>query len=110
MTDEYIKRDDAIEAVWKRIKQIGYEDNPYVLSIRQAVREIPAADAAPVKHGRWVETEEEICWHTENAVECSECGESYILDEWGYDEFKRFMNFCPNCGAKMDKEEDDESV
>lgn len=48
MPDEYIKRDDALQAVWKRIQQIGDSTNPFVLSIRQVVREVPAADVAPV--------------------------------------------------------------
>ena len=48
--DDYIKRDDAVYAVIVRIKQIGMEDNPLVLSIRQAVRDIPAADVEPVIH------------------------------------------------------------
>ena len=48
MPDEYIKQFDAMTAIYKRIKQIGMENNPYVLSIRQAILDIPAADVAPV--------------------------------------------------------------
>lgn len=40
---DLIRRDDAIEAVYTRIKQIGLENDPYVLSIRQAIRDMPAA-------------------------------------------------------------------
>lgn len=39
--DDLISRQEAIDAVYKRIKQIGYEDNPYVLSIRQTIRDLP---------------------------------------------------------------------
>lgn len=42
--DDLIRREDAIDAVIERIKQIGYEGNPYVLSIRQAIRDIPSAE------------------------------------------------------------------
>lgn len=38
---DLIRRDDAIEAVYTRIKQIGLENDPYVLSIRQAIRDVP---------------------------------------------------------------------
>lgn len=50
---------------------------------------LPAADVAPVRHGRWL-------YHTlidgHIHAECSECHKIRIID-----------NFCPNCGAKMDE-------
>ena len=58
---------------------------------KREIAEMPAADVAPVVHGRW------------NADEtCSVCGEKSTegLDatKWNY----WFPNYCPNCGAKMD--------
>lgn len=50
----------------------------------------PAADVAEVRHGRWIEN-----------TFCSCCG--------GFDEddkgniIQSFHNYCPNCGARMDK-------
>ena len=38
-----INKQAAIDAVYERIKQIGYENNPLVLSIRQAIRDLPSA-------------------------------------------------------------------
>ena len=38
-----INREDALDAVYERIRQIGYENNPLVLSIRQVVRDLPPA-------------------------------------------------------------------
>ena len=49
------------------------------------------------KQGRW---EEYV--NIKGVVRCSECNDTYIYREWG-DEGKWY--FCPNCGAKMDKEE-----
>lgn len=46
--DVYIKQADAVFAVQNRIEQIGMENNPYVCSIRQAVRDVPAADVETV--------------------------------------------------------------
>lgn len=45
----------------------------------------PAADVAPVRHGRWL--------HRKNGVAyCSECKIDTVEDE---------TNYCPNCGADM---------
>lgn len=38
-----VNREDALDAVYERIKQIGYEHNASVLSIRQAIRDLPSA-------------------------------------------------------------------
>ena len=43
-----INGDATVDAVDKRIRQIGYENDPLVLSIRQAVREVKPVDAVPV--------------------------------------------------------------
>lgn len=51
------------------------------------------ADEEKVSHGEWLERKD-------NVFECSCCG--YQFDNEGY---LHFFNFCPNCGAKMDKEE-----
>ncbi len=48
------------------------------------------------KHGRWVKVGNGDCCY-----KCSECGflrDAYILD---------VGNYCPQCGAQMDKEEND---
>lgn len=55
----------------------------------------PAADVAPVRHGRWIPSDYiGDCCYT-----CSECGferDVYLLDVGDY---------CPACGARMDKED-----
>ena len=40
-TNDLINRGDAIEAVNERIMQIGYDNETLVLSIRQAIRDVP---------------------------------------------------------------------
>ena len=54
----------------------------------------PAADVVPVRHGRWN-------WIGFN-IECSECG------HMPYFECTEMPNYCPNCGALMDKDGDGE--
>lgn len=40
---DLIDRQAAIDAVYERIRQIGYENYLYVLSIGQAIRDLPSA-------------------------------------------------------------------
>lgn len=51
----------------------------------------PAADVAPVVHGRWVT-------HYRSGTPVPEGYVSTCCDMWN----SRKRNYCPNCGAKMD--------
>ncbi len=60
---------------------------------RKLIEEAPAADVVEVVHSAWVWTEEGEADYDKYWA-CPICNEkSYI-----------HHNFCPNCGAKMDKE------
>lgn len=61
----------------------------------EASREAPTIEAVPVRHGKWITKST----GGEYFDCCSECG--YV--EWG-DPNK----YCPNCGAKMDAEREEE--
>lgn len=68
------------------------------------VAEIPAADVAPVVHGRWFDTGVEN--ETGNIYFCSVCNK-YNNPNKKDVEMKRAKekpNYCPNCGARMDGE------
>lgn len=55
---------------------------------------MPTIDAEPVRHGKWMEKRETSKFHV-RYFECSECrAASY--------RYQVRMNYCPNCGAKMD--------
>lgn len=54
----------------------------------KVVSEMPAADVAPVRHGRWIIIESD----EEQFFLCSECENKEYWES----------NFCPSCGAKMD--------
>lgn len=68
--------------------------------------DIPAADVAPVVHGRWIGVDNSFWKPTHSSdipvfrktYRCSECGRRTAIAE----------NYCPSCGAKMDKEETNE--
>jgi hypothetical protein len=69
---------------------------------------IPTADVVPVRHGRWV-TKKDACG-TDYTI-CSACEtEIQWRDRRGVMLKVDMQNapFCPNCGAKMDKDGDGE--
>lgn len=92
---EYIEREAALALV----KPDAPEDEKAAVTIatakklaRSLVRRAPAADVAPVVHGRWKA-------YGAVLLECQNCGEIYSMlggnagMSW---------NYCPNCGARMD--------
>lgn len=60
----------------------------------RAIRNIPAADVAPVRHGQWIDCEDDYSSY----VRCSVCEDEFT--SWEAD--CAITNFCPNCGARMD--------
>lgn len=92
---EYIKREDAINLLWL----FADESCASVVSDFEAV---PSADVAEVRHGRWIELDE--C--ANEGVYCSVCHKKvYKIDyAWSNNPVKMKSPYCPNCGARMDKE------
>lgn len=64
-------------------------------------------DASPVGHAKWIDTYKNF-----ETAECSSCHSQFEVTFGGesngalWDGFKSFYKYCPNCGAKMDLEED----
>lgn len=92
MPDEYISRAEALTAL--------QDSDLFNTTERQlrAIRELPAADVAPVVHGRWDDSGRYTFPGGSTAVRCTNCGcalteSEYRLNNW---------NYCPVCGAKMD--------
>ena len=89
---EYIERKDLLELY--RMDDPILNENGHVplLVIRQNIMDIPAADVAPVVHGRWTHLGgDEWC--------CSACG-FVITTEGSW--YKPTKKYCEDCGAKMD--------
>ena len=67
---------------------------------KDLINEMPiiASDVAPVRHGRWINAYPDI---EPNPMFmygiCSECGFEQGIS--------KYLNYCPNCGAKMDLED-----
>ena len=89
---EYLEKE-----AFKSWMEENITENPMILT---AIDYAPSTDAESVRHGHWIEHDEDI-WS--NEAECSEChkriGHSGLPDR-----FLREFKYCHNCGAKMDKE------
>ena len=70
---------------------------------------VQPADVVEVRHGKWIENQEPLGWCDVDCAECSVCHESWIIDEdSSIDDYKCMWHYCPNCGAKMDGDTNDE--
>lgn len=109
MADRYISREAAIKyaehayhewnlamaaADGKREINLVYKRQELCKAVESVFRDTPAADVAPVVHGRWIEKEK---YTFGTMYDCSICG-TRILDNG------HAWNYCPNCGARMDRE------
>mgnify|MGYP003529198571 CR=1 FL=1 len=66
--------------------------------MKEFIKQLPAADVQPVKHGKWK--------HVAGMnSKCSVCSHYFPVTEFDSRPFD--INYCPNCGAKMDLEEND---
>ena len=87
---EYIER--------KALRDTLYDADAITMSGVKILNQFPGADVAPVRHGRWVDNH------------CTACGmmpmgdEMWKLCDFEPPRFEKFMDYCPNCGAKMDGE------
>lgn len=94
---EYIDRDSLLSDITAAVDHRGMGVIIGQTLMRYIKRQ-PAADVAPVVHGRWVHSRYEDCAEQFELVKCSQCNhEAYAMAF-----YVRGGNYCPNCGAKMD--------
>ena len=109
---EYIERKAGLDAVHKWCDPCG--------AAVEAVLSVPAADVAPVVHGRWIleAHDERVNYRWNVTAECSECCDEQKEIWAGFfpnvpspiardaalvsAESVKLSNYCPICGAKMD--------
>ena len=95
---EYIERDALI----RRIKEIHCAECDSYNGVRcraclvddalDYIDSEPAADVAPVRHGRWIKDHDYL--------KCPECS-VMVKQDFTFLDIGDW-NYCPNCGAKMD--------
>lgn len=99
---EYIEREACLSILRAKANMAVLMDAaPYFEKAAQMLEKLPAADVAPVGHGRWDDipntymsvASKDGAYHG-NATSCSVC------HEVNPNAYKN--NYCPNCGAKMD--------
>lgn len=93
---EYIDREALLNKIW-----MGNSDSIVLRSYAaEMVNVIPSADVVEVKHGKWIE-------YPHFNFEGSYSGANYKCSNCHFDDIYDLedMNYCPNCGAKMDGKE-----
>ena len=79
------------------------------IQAEHSIDDLPAVDAAPVVHGRWIEYP--LCLgyagtYSEDHIVCSNCKSVWNIIENDTECF----DYCPHCGAKMDGERRDDDA
>ena len=119
---EYIEREAVIDEIesttWYHINcqknlvegAAGEADALYkATAIYNVIKSTPTADVVEVRHGKWIENQEPLGWCDVDCIECSVCHESWIMDEdSSIDDYECIWHYCPNCGAKMNGDMNDE--
>lgn len=123
MSKEYIEREalkEDLKESYDRLRAIydsfTYDEDKQICAGQLTtfteailrVKDAPAADVTPVRHGRWIGIDSSFWKPTHRGdipvfrktYRCSECRRRTAIAE----------NYCPNCGAKMDKEETNERI
>jgi rubrerythrin len=96
MMAEYIERK-------RLLRKFNVDDmmnvNGTLISLRDArevISSFPAADVAPVRHGRWQYNTDFYVWC------CSECGKNPTKGTGVVTTAEKLPAYCPHCGAKME--------
>lgn len=107
---DYISREAALEAFENADADVR-EDYRYgacdwgfgMKNIQKVLNSVPTADVEPVRHCKWLRNDYD--WHSLTTYRCTACGEEFCFE---IDEDLPLLNYnyCPNCGAKMDLEDD----
>ena len=94
--DGYIEREATLREIERRESLMVGDKTISVDALKRFLLNRPAADVAPVRHGRW------LPFHSTAAGDIQYCSACEIGCMWK-------PNYCPNCGAKMDGGDSDEA-
>ena len=117
---DYIERDAALREIERREARMVGDKRVSVAAMKSFIKNRPAADVAPVVHGRWIleAHDERVNYRWNVTAECSECCDEQKEIWAGFfpnvpspiardaalvsAESVKLSNYCPSCGAKMD--------
>ena len=103
---EYIERQAVEEFIQDGLnnpdksKAFGHD----AIEILAGIHFMLAADVAEVRHGRWLTTDA-----YPHHLYCSVCYKTYAKNAKWVNELDLPTNYCPNCGARMGKEDEHEA-
>lgn len=83
-----------------------YKDGAYGYVDAFQIAKAPTIEAEPVRHGHWIS----LTNCSNSGVYCSVCHKKVYKEDYAWCNRKNKLrsNYCPNCGAKMDEESDEE--
>lgn len=100
---EYIDRAAAVKSVLRmRRPENSVAQNRMLSIIQMDMLKLPAADVAPVVHGKWIVRFDGP--YKRRRCYCSHCGKHNGVGGIAKNQEKPY---CPNCGAKMDGGDND---
>lgn len=104
--DKYMNKKDVVSYIRKEaaeaqsaFEELGGESGIIAEAFEDLANELedfPAADVAPVRHGRWKYNTDFQVWN------CSECGENPHKGTGVVVAAEKLPAYCPHCGAQMD--------
>lgn len=97
MNNDLISRSAAIEIAMLYCPDDDGSCSKANIDIREMLDDLenlPAVDAEPVRHARWLPTNDD------NKKRCSWCDVIHLIAQYPHGQ----ANYCPNCGAKMHTE------
>ena len=86
---DYIKREDAIETIYKLREHFKCWDTDDDIAIKNTLNAIPPADVRENVRGEWI-----FPYGDKKYKRCSVCGSVFYSIPYN-------TNFCPSCGADM---------
>lgn len=110
---EYIDRDKVLDAILQLPPKMDEKGYGWLgrMGVWQMLSDFPSADVQPMKHGRWdvvevedVSTKSNLPITTIASMWCNRCNR-FHNEIYYYGNPTEYANFCPNCGARMDGED-----
>lgn len=99
MTNDMISREAAIEMLKEKLNRNytpSFIAGDAFASALHRIKKLPAVDAAPVVHARWV-------WADDGYCRCSNCTQKApVMTQYQDEPTTTMTDYCPHCGAKMD--------
>ena len=99
--DEYIEREALLREIERREALMVGDKLVSVDAMKSFIKNRPAADVAPVRHGQWEDRDDGFGG---TYYHCSVCGEDWCTIDGTPAE--NGMRYCPQCGARMDGDAD----